>query len=168
MLIPAAGLAGTTTLQVDSPSWQSALWLTIVGVGSGTFNSPKMSAMMAAVPPWRRGIASGTRVMVQNTGAVISIALMLMIVMVVVPDKLLFSIFSGLITGLSASKLDPFMSGMHLALWFLCGVSVLGAVVSGLRGKVPCPPRRSSSAARGRRRPLRSVDPRFAGADAVR
>ena len=30
-----------TTLQVDSPFWESALWLAIVGVGSGMFNSPE-------------------------------------------------------------------------------------------------------------------------------
>ena len=139
MLLTAAGLAGMTTLQVNSPFWVSAIWLSIVGIGSGVFNSPNTSAMMAAVPPWRRGIASGTRVMLQNTGAVISIALMLMIVTATVPTLLLFSIFSGLTTGLSAAKLAPFMSGMHLALWILCGFSLLGAVVSAMRGSVEVP-----------------------------
>jgi hypothetical protein len=122
---------------VDSPFWESALWLAVVGVGSGMFNSPNTAAMMAAVPPWRRGIASGTRTMLQNTGAVISIALMLMIVTAVVPTDLLFSIFSGLTTGLSADKLDPFMSGMHLALWILVAFSLAGAAVSALRGPQP-------------------------------
>jgi EmrB/QacA subfamily drug resistance transporter len=136
-LVGAAGLAGMTTLQVASPFWESALWLAVVGVGSGMFNSPNTAAMMAAVPPWRRGIASGTRTMLQNTGAVISIALMLMIVTAVVPTDLLFSIFSGLTTGLSADKLDPFMSGMHLALWILVAFSLAGAAVSALRGPQP-------------------------------
>jgi EmrB/QacA subfamily drug resistance transporter len=135
MLLCALGLAGMTTLGVASPFWQSALWLGIVGVGSGAFNSPNTSAMMAAVPPWRRGIASGTRTMLQNTGAVISIALMLMIVTAVVPTTLLFRIFSGLTTGLSTERLEPFMSGMHLALWILVAFSLAGAAVSALRGK---------------------------------
>ena len=135
MLLCAVGLAGMTTLQVASPFWESALWLGIVGVGSGAFNSPNTSAMMAAVPPHRRGIASGTRTMLQNTGAVISIALMLMIITAVVPTELLFSIFSGLTTGLSTEKLQPFMDGMHLALWILVAFSLLGAAVSSLRGR---------------------------------
>jgi EmrB/QacA subfamily drug resistance transporter len=134
MLLTAAGLAGMTTLQVESPFWQSAIWLALVGVGSGVFNSPNTAAMMGAVPPHRRGIASGTRTVLQNTGAVISIALMLMIVTAVVPTTLLFSIFSGLTTGLSADRLEPFMSGMHLALWVLVAFSLLGALVSALRG----------------------------------
>jgi EmrB/QacA subfamily drug resistance transporter len=135
MLLSAAGLAAMTTLQVNSPFWQSALWLSVVGVGSGIFNSPNTSAMMAAAPPWRRGIASGTRTMLQNTGAVISIALMLLIVTSVVPTDLLFRIFSGLTTGLSADRLEPFMHGMHVALWVLVAFSLMGAVVSGLRGR---------------------------------
>ena len=81
MLLSAAGLAGMTTLEVNSPFWQSAFWLSVVGIGSGIFNSPNTSAMMSAAPPWRRGIASGTGTMLQNTGAVISIALMLLIVL---------------------------------------------------------------------------------------
>jgi hypothetical protein len=52
----------------------------------------------------------------------------------VVPINLLFSIFSGLTTGLSPEKLSPFMNGMHLALWILAGLSILGAVVSAMRG----------------------------------
>jgi MFS family permease len=135
MLLSAAGLAGMTTLQVNSPFWESALWLGLVGIGSGIFNSPNTSAMMSAAPPWRRGIASGTRTMLQNTGAVISIALMLLIVTSVVPTDLLFRIFSGLTTGLSADRLEPFMHGMHVALWVLVAFSLLGAAVSGLRGK---------------------------------
>src|SRR5205823_1616488 len=33
MVVSAAGLALMTTLQVDTPYWQSTLWLFIVGVG---------------------------------------------------------------------------------------------------------------------------------------
>ncbi|MGD9695079.1 MAG: MFS transporter [Thermoleophilia bacterium] len=135
MLLSAAGMAGMTTLQVDTPFWQSAIWLTLAGIGSGVFNSPNTSAMMAACPPHRRGIASGTRTMLQNTGSVISIALMLLIVTSVVPTDLLFRIFSGLTTGLSEDKLDPFMNGMHLALWVLVAISLVGAAVCALRGK---------------------------------
>lgn len=135
MVLTAVGMAGMTTLEVTSPFWQSAVWLGIAGVGSGVFNSPNTAAMMGAAPPHRRGIASGTRTMLQNTGAVISIALMLMIVTAVVPTDLLFSIFSGLTTGLSEDRLEPFMDGMHSALWVLVVFALLGAVVSGLRGR---------------------------------
>src|SRR3954447_3939425 len=133
MLVSAVGLAGMTTLVADSPCWQSALWLGIVGIGSGMFTSPNTAAMMGTVPVHRRGIAAGARMMLQNTGAVLSIALVLAIVTAAVPKDVLFKIFSGLASGLSQAALDPFIQNMHTALWVLAATSVVGAFVSLLR-----------------------------------
>ena len=133
MLVSAAGLAGMTTLGVHTPYWQSAVWLALVGVGSGMFNSPNTAAMMGAVPAQRRGIAAGARTLVQNTGAVLSIAFVLAIVTSAVPKATLFAVFSGLAHGLSAQKLAPFIDNMHVALWVLAATSLIGAVVCLLR-----------------------------------
>jgi EmrB/QacA subfamily drug resistance transporter len=133
MVVTAGGLAAMTTLQIDSPYWQSGLWLFVVGIGSGMFNSPNTAAMMGVVRGDRRGIAAGARVMLQNTGAVISIAFVIAILTAAVPKTVMFRIFSGLAKGLSSSKLDPFIQNMHIALWVLAGVSILGAVVSMMR-----------------------------------
>jgi Na+/melibiose symporter-like transporter len=46
MIVSAAALAAMTTLVASSPYWQSTLWLFLVGVGSGMFNSPNTAAMM--------------------------------------------------------------------------------------------------------------------------
>jgi MFS family permease len=133
MVVTAVGLALMTTLQIDSPYWQSGLWLFLVGIGSGMFNSPNTAAMMGAVRSERRGIAAGVRVMLQNTGAVISIAFVLAIITAAVPKTVLFKIFSGLTSGLSTAQLDPFIHNMHVALWVLAAVSLIGAVVSLMR-----------------------------------
>jgi EmrB/QacA subfamily drug resistance transporter len=133
MVVSAAGLAGMTMLQAHTSYVWSALWLLLVGIGSGMFNSPNTAAMMGAVPVHRRGIAAGARVMLQNTGAVISIAFVMAIVTSAVPKDVLFKIFSGITSGLSNQQLQPFISNMHLALWVLTGISLLGAVVSMLR-----------------------------------
>jgi MFS family permease len=133
MLVTGLGLALMTTLDVHSPYWQSSLWLGIVGVGSGMFNSPNTAAMMGAVPPHRRGIAAGARVMLQNTGAVLSIAFVLAIVTAAVPKPVLLKIFSGLTKGLSDAKLAPFIHNMHTALWVLAGTAVVGMLVSLMR-----------------------------------
>ncbi len=129
MLVTGAGLAGMTTLEVHSPSWQSGLWLLVVGVGSGMFNSPNTAAMMGAVPAYRRGIAAGARTLLQNTGAVLSIAFVLAIVTSAVPKATLFAIFSGLAKGLSEQKLAPFIANMHTALWVLAATSFVGMFV---------------------------------------
>jgi EmrB/QacA subfamily drug resistance transporter len=133
MLVSAAALALMTTLQAHSPYWQSTLWLLVLGIGSGMFNSPNTAAMMGAVPTYRRGVAAGARTMLQNTGAVLSIAFVLAIVTAAVPKPVLFKIFSGLASGLSDAKLAPFITNMHTALWVLAATSVIGAGVSLLR-----------------------------------
>jgi MFS family permease len=143
MVVTAAGLAGMTMLQAHTTYWWSALWLALVGIGSGMFNSPNTAAMMGDVPVHRRGIASGARMMLTNTGAVISIAFVLAVVTEAVPKNVLFKIFSGLASGLSVQQLDPFIANMHLALWVLAAISLLGAGVSMLR-----PSHRAVTAAR--------------------
>ena len=77
--------------------------------------------------------------MLQNTGAVISIAFVLAIVTAAVPKDVLFKIFSGLASGLSQAKLDPFIHNMHVALAVLALTSVVGAVVSLLRPRSHAP-----------------------------
>ena len=143
MLVGALGLALMTTLERDSSYWASGTYLFIVGVGSGMFNSPNTAAMMGTVAPHRRGIAAGARVLVQNTGAVISIAFVLAVVTSSVPKTVLFRVFSGLAKHISTAQLDPFIANMHTALWCLAAVSVLGAFVAAAR------PRHSGEKRRG-------------------
>jgi EmrB/QacA subfamily drug resistance transporter len=133
MLVGSVGLAGMTTLQIGSPYWQSALWLTLAGVGSGLFNSPNTAAMMGTVQPHRRGIAAGARTMLQNTGAVLSIAFVMAVVTNAVPQETLLAIFSGVSNGLSSAQLAPFIHNMHEALWVLAATGVVGAGVCLLR-----------------------------------
>jgi hypothetical protein len=85
------------------------------------------------VPAYRRGIAAGARPLVQNTGAVLSIAFVLAIVTSAVPKATLFAVFSGLTKGLSAQKLAPFIANMHVALWVLTATSLVGAAVCLMR-----------------------------------
>ncbi len=133
MLVSAVGLAAMTTLQVHTAYWQSALWLLLVGAGSGMFNSPNTAAMMGVVPAHRRGIAAGARTLLQNTGAVLSIAFVMAVVTSAIPKATLFAIFSGVTTGLSAAKLAPFIANMHAALWVLAAISFIGIFVCMLR-----------------------------------
>jgi EmrB/QacA subfamily drug resistance transporter len=133
MVVSAIGLIGMTTLGTGSSYWLTATWLLINGLGSGMFNSPNTAAMMGSVPAHRRGIAGGTRMMLQNTGSVLSIAFVLAIVTAAVPTKVLLSIFSGVSTGLSDTALAPFIHNMHVALWVLAATAILGAGVSLLR-----------------------------------
>jgi EmrB/QacA subfamily drug resistance transporter len=135
MLVQAVGLALMTTLERNTAYVAPGAYMLIVGIGSGMFNSPNTAAMMGTVAPHRRGIAAGARVLVQNTGAVISIAFVLAVVTSSVPKHVLFSVFSGLAHHLTNAQLVPFISNMHTALWCLAAVSLVGAFVAAARPK---------------------------------
>ena len=135
MLVTAVGLALMTSLGRDTSYVWPCIYMFIVGVGSGMFNSPNTAAMMGVVAPHRRGIAAGARVLVQNTGAVISIAFVLAVVTSAVPKKVLFAVFSGVANHISTAQLTPFIANMHTALWCLTAVSLVGAAISAARPK---------------------------------
>jgi hypothetical protein len=78
-------------------------------------------------------VAAGARTLLQNTGAVLSIAFVLAIVTSSIPKSTLFAIFSGVAKGLSTEKLQPFIANMHAALWVLAATSLVGAFVCLLR-----------------------------------
>jgi EmrB/QacA subfamily drug resistance transporter len=134
MIVTGIGLAGLITLEVDTPYWQLALWQLVIGAGSGLFNSPNTSAVMGVVPPEKRGIGAGTRMMLTQTGFIVSIALAIGLVTSAMDPKVLVAIFSGAQIGGQGISLDPFMNALHLA--FAAGVvaSAIGAVASLMRG----------------------------------
>jgi EmrB/QacA subfamily drug resistance transporter len=59
-----------------------AVALLVMGLGNGMFGTPNIAAIMNSVPPEDRGVASGMRTMLQNSGMVISMALFFTIVIV--------------------------------------------------------------------------------------
>jgi hypothetical protein len=81
--------------------------------------------------------------LLQNTGAVLSIAFVLAIVTSAVPKATLLAVFSGLTRGLSEQKLSPFIANMHVALWVLAATSLAGVFVCLMR------PRHASAPADG-------------------
>ena len=123
-----------TTIDVRTPYWEIALWMIVVGAGSGIFNSPNTRAIMGSVAPNRRGVAGGTRTLMVNVGAVLSIAFAIAMVTSAMPVSAMVEIFSGVSRGLSASAADPFISGLHAALLLMAGASIVGLFFSALRG----------------------------------
>jgi EmrB/QacA subfamily drug resistance transporter len=135
MIITGLGLLGLMTIDVATPYWQLAFWQLVVGAGSGIFNSPNTSAVMGVVPPDKRGVGAGMRMMLMQSGFVVSIALAIGLVTSSMDPKVMVAIFSGDQIGGQGISLAPFMNALHLA--FLAGVvaSALGAVVSLMRGE---------------------------------
>jgi EmrB/QacA subfamily drug resistance transporter len=95
MLITGATFFMLSTLPSNFPFWEFAVILFVMGIGGGLFASPNTVAIMNAVPPEHRGVASGMRATLQNAGQTISIAAFFTIV--------LSSLASSLPTALSTA-----------------------------------------------------------------
>jgi hypothetical protein len=89
---------------------------------------------MGVVPSEKRGIGAGTRMMLVQSGFVISIALAIGLVTSSMDPQVMLAVFSGTQVGSHGIDLAPFINALHLA--FFAGViaSVAGAIVSWLRG----------------------------------
>lgn len=132
LLVSAIGLLGLATVVGTTPYWQIALYMIFMGGGSGLFASPNTNAIMSTVPPEKRGIASGTNVMLMNTGSMLSIAIGFPLVLSRIPVDVMFHVFlyGG---GMSGTSLEYFEMGMHEAFLVSFAVTLIAAVVSFLR-----------------------------------
>jgi hypothetical protein len=79
-------------------------------------------------------MGAGIRMMLTQTGFVISIALSIGLVASAVDPSVLLAIFSGTKVGTAGLDMAPFISALHIAFGVGVVASLLGAVVSASRG----------------------------------
>jgi uncharacterized integral membrane protein len=131
LLASAIGLFGLAAITDQTPFWQIALWMAIMGGGSGFFNSPNTNVIMTSVPTAQRGAAAGVRTMLANTGQMVSIAVAFPLVLAKIPEDAMMQIFlyGGGIGG-NAEALGIFLAGLHQAFLIAAIVSVIAALAS--------------------------------------
>jgi EmrB/QacA subfamily drug resistance transporter len=134
----AVGTAGYVALaflvSTTTPLVQIEIILIVLGLGLGLFSSPNISAVMGSVPPQRRGIASGIRATVFNTGSVISIGLVAYIITTAIPYQIVSGIITGGYTTLTPGESIGFVSGIGRAFLVAAIITFLGMFASSLRG----------------------------------
>jgi MFS family permease len=130
LVLTTIGLAGMAFIDNSTPYWYTAATMSVMGAGSGFFNSPNTRLIMTSVRAGQRGIAAGTRSMLMNTGGVFSIAVTLAIIVAALPTAVLFAIFAGVASGLPAGALTLFFNNLHLAFWILTGLSLISVIIA--------------------------------------
>lgn len=75
MAILAGGLFGLSRLDPHAAVAHIALWLGVVGLGTGLFIAPNNSALMGSAPREHQGIAAGILATARNVGMVIGIGI---------------------------------------------------------------------------------------------
>ncbi len=139
LFLTLAGLVGLAfDMNLGTPYWRLAVWMAVVGAGSGLFNSPNTSSVMNSAGPAYRGEASGIRSLTTNSGMMLSIAFTIPLITSSIPRQAMLAIFSGTEVGLrgAASSLGGFIDGLRIALWVMAALMAVATVLSGLRGDV--------------------------------
>jgi EmrB/QacA subfamily drug resistance transporter len=134
LLISAVGLFALTTINQFTPYWLLAVYMALMGGGSGFFVSPNTNAIMSSVEPHTRGAAAGILNMLNNTGSMLSIAIVFPLALSKIPFQAIQQVFiTGGGMGHFASAIPPFLSGLHLAFLVSFVLSVIAAIVAALR-----------------------------------
>ena len=140
LLTSAVGFLWLATIGPDESFLALAPPLVLVGAGMGLFASPNRAAMMTAVPPARRGVASGIGTTFINTGTTISLGLTLLIMSSVLSRSSIQAIFLG-----SANAATPFsaaagfLNAIHL-IFLISALLLFAALVPWVRRPKPAPP----------------------------
>jgi EmrB/QacA subfamily drug resistance transporter len=142
LLISAVGLLGLSTVTSTSPYWLLALYMALMGGGSGFFGSPNTNAIMSSVIPEKRGTAAGINALLMNTGQMLSIVIAFPLVLSRIPLDVMFQVFlyGG---GMHGSSLTAFEAGMSQAFLASFAITLLAAAISAMR------PAHSFAATRG-------------------
>ncbi len=72
LILMVVGLLCLTTIDEKTSFLLLAVYMLVVGIGSGLFSSPNSSMIMRASPPEERGSAASTKMMLMNAGGMFS------------------------------------------------------------------------------------------------
>ena len=97
MVLSAIGLVLLAALPANFSYVSFMLILVVLGLGMGMFAAPNTTAIMNSVPPEYRGVASGMRSTIQNTGALLSMVIFFGMVIIGLASKLPPVLYAGLV-----------------------------------------------------------------------
>jgi EmrB/QacA subfamily drug resistance transporter len=143
MLVTAASFFALTFLPYDFSYLPFAIIVFFMGIGSGLFASPNVLSIMNSVPAQARGVASGMRATLQNTGQTISLAIFFTIIIASLTSSLPGA-FQSAMVGAGVPQLSqyfvniPATSAVFAAfLGFNPVSSILAAIPSSVTNSIP-------------------------------
>ncbi|WP_238948065.1 MFS transporter [Clostridium sp. YIM B02569] len=128
LILISLGLILMSTLNVNSTVIITIIFIGIMSIGMGLFQSPNNSLIMSTVPKEKLGIAGSVNALVRNLGMVCGIAL---------ATTLLYSMMSSIIgyrvTDFVAGRNDAFIYAMRAVYIAAAVISLIGAALTFLR-----------------------------------
>jgi EmrB/QacA subfamily drug resistance transporter len=135
LIVSMVGLIGLSFMQYDIPYWVLAVWMFVHGFGSGLFQPPNTSAIMASVPVERRGFASSMRAFFNNTGMVISMTIALPLLIGMIPLDEMMNLFVVGTANLPIATQIQFTDAIRFVFMVSAVLTIPAIIVSAMRGK---------------------------------
>jgi EmrB/QacA subfamily drug resistance transporter len=127
MIFSAGCFLMATINQVFSPV-KIVLFIAMMAVGNGMFQSPNNSLIMSTVPRSRLGIAGSINALVRNLGLVVGVSVSTLVLYGVMSLKLGYKV-----TDFVKGKEAEFIFGMSAAYIFIGALSLFAAILTALR-----------------------------------
>ncbi|MFC3745987.1 MFS transporter [Paenibacillus sp. GCM10012306] len=128
LIVMVVAQIGLAKLHAGSSVSLVGLWIAMLGIGSGLFQSPNNSLIMSKVPRTQLGSAGSVNSLVRNVGMVVGITL---------ATTILFHVMSNdagyRVTGLIPGRPDIFLEGMHVVFMTSASICFVAAVLTGWR-----------------------------------
>jgi EmrB/QacA subfamily drug resistance transporter len=135
LVISLVGLLGLSTMQYNTPYPVIAVWMFINSIGSGLFQPPNTSAIMAAVRMDRRGVASSIRAFLNNAGMVISMAIAIPFITGSIPLDQMMDMFVLGGANMPVAGQIAFTQGVTTVFLISAIITIPAVIVSAMRGK---------------------------------
>ncbi len=133
LALNASALIWFSTLNEKSSYTAVLISLLLFGFGMALFASPNISSIMGSVPVEKRGVASGIKMTLSQTGNVISVPFSLLLMTLVMPYDKLSQIVSSTQL-INSNELPMFLKAINHACLILGIIVLLAIIPSLLRG----------------------------------
>lgn len=128
LCIAAVALLVLSTLDVDSSLVVFLVGSMMLSVGNAMFQSPNTSLIMSTVERSQTGVAGSINALARNLGNVFGISLSTVLLYHIMSGALGFTVMNFI-----EGEEQVFVTGMQWVYRFMAGISLLGAVLTGIR-----------------------------------
>ena len=128
LLMTSLALLLMSTLNDHSSLTIIVIYIAVLSVGNGLFQSPNNSLIMSTVPKHKLGIAGSTNALIRNLGMVCGIALSTTLLYNRMSDKIGYPV-----TDYVVGRNDAFVYGMSIVYIVAAAICMIGAVLTAYR-----------------------------------
>lgn len=128
LLFTSTGLALMSTLNEHTSLWTMTIFITIMSLGNGLFQSPNNSLIMSTVPKNKLGIAGSVNALIRNLGMVFGISFSTALLYNRMSYKMGYHV-----TNYIPGRDDVFIYGMRYVYTTAALICLLGAAITAIR-----------------------------------